>query len=214
MAIALLAFYGWVIVSLVLMRWVNPPTTAVQTQRQIESWFKSGPYTKRQRFVPLEQISIQLQHAVIAAEDGNFYTHNGFDWKQIHNVIEDALDDEEPKKIRGASTITQQLVKNLFLSLHGSVIRKGIEATIVPLMELILSKRRILELYLNVIEWGPGVYGAESAALYHYKISASKLGRDQSARLAALLPSPLKRRINRVDRYTGIILGRMGQHGW
>lgn len=213
-AIAVAAFYGWVIVSLVLLRWIDPFTTAVQTQRRIESWFQSGSYTKKYDPVPLNRISLNLQHAVIAAEDGRFYSHNGFDWKQIQTVIDDAMDDEEPRRLRGASTITQQLVKNLYLSLHGSIIRKGIEATIVPLAEIILSKQRILELYLNMIEWGPGVYGAEGGAQYHYRASAARLSRDQSARLAAVLPSPLKRKPTRMNRYTEVILGRMAQHGW
>lgn len=212
--LALMAFYGWVILSLFLLKWIDPPTTAVQMQRRIESWTAKGSYSKQQKFIPLEKISIQLQRAVIAAEDGRFYEHNGFDWKQIRTVANQVMDEDDNRRIRGASTITQQLVKNLFLSLHGSFIRKGIEATIVPLAELILGKHRILELYLNVIEWGPGIYGAESAAQYHYRIPASRITRDQGARLAAVLPLPLKRRPARMDRYSATILKRMGQHGW
>lgn len=214
LVLAVIALYGWVIFSLIVLRWVDPPTTAVQMQRRVESWMQSGTYTRRQQFVPLEKISIQIQRAVIAAEDGRFYQHNGFDWKQIRAVANDVLEDDDRKRIRGASTITQQLVKNLFLSLHGSVFRKAAEATIVPLAELILSKHRILELYLNIIEWGPGVYGAEAASQYHYRTSASRINRDQAARLASVLPLPLKRRPARMDRYTGIILKRMSQHGW
>ncbi len=207
-------FYGWVIFSLFLLKWIDPPTTAVQIQRRVESWTSKGSYTKRQKFIPLEKISVQIQRAVIAAEDGRFYQHNGFDWKQIRTVAVQAMDEDDNRRIRGASTITQQLVKNLFLTLHGSVFRKAIEATIVPLAELILGKQRILELYLNVIEWGPGIYGAEAASQYHYKMSATRINREQASRLAAIVPSPLRRKITNVNRYSGIILKRMSQHGW
>jgi monofunctional biosynthetic peptidoglycan transglycosylase len=120
----------------------------------------------------------------------------------------------EGERTRGASTLTQQLVKNLFFGTGGSFLRKGAEATLVPVAELVLGKRRILELYLNVVEWGPGAYGAEAACRYHYKTSARNIGRDQSARLAAILPAPLKRRPERMNRYREIILNRMWQAGW
>ena len=116
--------------------------------------------------------------------------------------------------MRGASTITQQLVKNLFLTTSRSFVRKGIEFTLVPLAERILGKRRILELYLNVIEWGPGVYGAEAAAQYHYGIPAARVNREQGARLAAILPSPLRRRPARMNEYSARILERMSKMGW
>lgn len=203
--------YGLILLSLALLRFVNPPTTSVQVERRVQSWFAKGKYQKRYRFVPLSRISPAFQHAVIAAEDGRFYQHHGFDWEQIQDAIED---EQEGKRLRGASTISQQLVKNLFLSTGGSFVRKGIEASIVPLAELVLGKRRILELYLNVIEWGPGIFGAEAAAQYYFHTPAAAIGRESGARLAAILPNPRKRRPERMNRYSAIILERMAQMGW
>jgi monofunctional biosynthetic peptidoglycan transglycosylase len=120
----------------------------------------------------------------------------------------------EGERTRGASTITQQLVKNLFFGTGRSILRKGAEASLVPVAEFVLGKQRILEIYLNVVEWGPGIYGADSACSYHYKTSARNIGREQSARLAAILPAPLKRRPERMDRYSKIILRRMSLMGW
>jgi len=117
-------------------------------------------------------------------------------------------------RIRGGSTLTQQLVKNLFFGTGRSIIRKGAEFTLVPVAELVLGKRRILELYLNEVEWGPGVYGAESACRYYYGISARNIGREQAARLAAILPLPLKRRPDHMNHYSELILERMDQIGW
>ncbi|MGB9198656.1 MAG: transglycosylase domain-containing protein, partial [Terriglobales bacterium] len=114
----------------------------------------------------------------------------------------------------GASTLTQQLVKNLFFGTGRSILRKGAEATLVPVAELVLGKRRILELYLNVVEWGPGIYGAEEYCRYHDQASARTIGRQQAARLAAILPNPLKRRPERMNSYSAIILTRMDQMGW
>lgn len=209
--IALAAVYGLEIALLALARFVDPPFTAVQAQRRIESWFMEGAYTKRYKPVPLDSISPHLQHAVIAAEDGKFYTHWGFDFDQIQEAIED---EQEGKRLRGASTITQQLVKNLFFTTRFGIFRKAAESAAVPAAELILGKRRILELYLNVIEWGPGIYGAEAAANHHYRTSARRLSREQSSRLAAILPSPLRRKPARMDRYSAIIQTRMTQMGW
>jgi monofunctional biosynthetic peptidoglycan transglycosylase len=153
-----------------------------------------------------------LQRAVIAAEDGRFYQHHGIDWQEVDKLVEKDLDNG--RLGRGGSTITQQLVKNLFLTTHGSVIRKGAEFTLAPLAELILPKQRILELYLNVIEWGPGIYGAESAARLYYKEPASGLDREQAARLAAILPAPRTRKPARMDHYSAEIESRMRQMGW
>jgi monofunctional biosynthetic peptidoglycan transglycosylase len=169
-------------------------------------------YRKRYAFAGLESISPNLQHAVIAAEDARFYGHHGFDWEEIRDAMEDNL--EEGGRGRGASTISQQLVKNLFFGTGRSFLRKGVEATLVPVAEAALGKQRILELYLNVVEWGPGVYGAEAAARYHYSTSARRLGREQAARLAAVLPSPRRRRPQRMNNYAARILGRMSQMGW
>jgi monofunctional biosynthetic peptidoglycan transglycosylase len=198
--------------ALLAMRYINPPTTGVQIQRRVESFFKSGTYKKRQTFVPLNRISPQLQHAVIAAEDGNFYRHYGIDWGQVRQVIEDSADAGEVT--RGASTIPQQLVKNLFFTTHANPVRKAFEFTLAPMAVAILGRHRLLELYLNVIEWGPGVFGIEAAAEYHYHTSASALGREQSARLAAILPSPRRRKPERMSQYSAIIQDRMRILGW
>jgi len=125
-----------------------------------------------------------------------------------------AEDDLEGGRIRGGSTLTQQLVKNLFFGTGRSILRKGAEFTLVPVAELVLGKRRILELYLNVVEWGPGVYGAESACSYYYRSSARNIDREEAARLAAVLPLPLKRRPEHMNRYSGLILERMREVGW
>lgn len=196
---------------LVVARWVDPPTTAVHMQRRLQAFFHGAPYHERYRFVPLSQISPDLQHAVVAAEDARFYQHHGFDWHEIHIAAEDDL---EGGRSRGASTLTQQLVKNLFFGTGRSVLRKGAEFTLVPVAELVLGKQRILEIYLNVVEWGPGVYGAESACRAYDGTSARNIGRQQAARLAAILPAPLKRRPERMNRYSGLILERMRQMGW
>ncbi|MBV9404464.1 MAG: monofunctional biosynthetic peptidoglycan transglycosylase [Acidobacteriaceae bacterium] len=209
--LAILAFFLLVITSLFLLRWINPPFTAVQAERRVASWFQKAPYTKRYTFVPLTRISPNLQHAVIAAEDARFFIHHGFDWKQIGNAVQEDL---EEHRERGASTITQQLVRNLFLSTEHSILRKAIEFSIVPFTEAILSKRRILELYLNVIEWGRGIYGAEAASRYYYSIPAQRLTREQAAELASVLPSPLHRKPGQAKRYTARILEHMHQSGW
>lgn len=207
-ATLLWSFYAFMLVA---ARWIDPPTTAVQIERRWQSWTHHTTYHKRYKFIPLSQISPDLQHAVIAAEDSNFYHHHGFDWHEIQKA---AQEDLEGERTRGASTITQQLVKNLFFGTGRSWLRKGAEATLVPVAELVLGKRRILEIYLNVVEWGPGVYGAESACRYHYETSARNIGRQQSARLAAILPAPLKRRPDRMNSYSSIILRRMDQMRW
>jgi monofunctional biosynthetic peptidoglycan transglycosylase len=211
-AIALvLALYCLALVALVALRWVDPPFTAVQIQRRIESRIHRTSTQKRYKFVPVSHISLDFQHAVIAAEDGRFYQHHGFDWEQVRIAVEEDL---EGGRARGASTITQQLVKNLFLTTSRSFLRKGVEFTLVPLAESILGKRRILELYLNVIEWGPGIYGAEAAAEYYYGIPPSRVNREQGARLAAILPAPLRRKPARMSGYSGRILDRMSKMGW
>lgn len=180
-------------------------------QRHVQAWIHNKPYRERYTFVRIDQISPDFQHAVIAAEDGRFYQHHGFDWHEIQIAAEDDLDGG---RSRGASTITQQLVKNLFFGTGRSVLRKGAEFALVPVAELVLGKQRILELYMNIVEWGPGVYGADAASRAYYGTSARNLGREQSSRLAAILPSPLRRRPERMSRYSGLILERMRQMGW
>jgi monofunctional biosynthetic peptidoglycan transglycosylase len=205
-------FYVLCVTELVALRWMNPPPTAVQTQRQVEAWLHHKPYKRRYDYVPLARISPDLQHAVISAEDGRFYQHHGIDWTEVQKVVDQDM--EEGRLGRGGSTITQQLVKNLFLTTNRSVLRKGVEFTLAPLAEKILSKRRILELYLNVIEWGPGIYGAEAAAHTWYGIPAARVDREQAARLAALIPSPLRRKPARMNWYSAEILRRMTLTGW
>ena len=211
LVVGVFAIWSFCALLLVAARWIDPPTTALQSQRRVQSWFHPTPYQKRFKFVPLSQISPDLQHAVIAAEDARFYQHHGFDWHQIQLAAEE---DMEGERMRGASTLTQQLVKNLFFGTSRSIFRKGAEATLVPVAEFVLGKRRILEVYLNVVEWGPGIYGAEPACRYYDRTSARTIGREQSAQLAAILPAPLKRRPERMTRYSAIILNRMRQMGW
>ncbi|MGC2110315.1 MAG: monofunctional biosynthetic peptidoglycan transglycosylase [Candidatus Korobacteraceae bacterium] len=209
---ALLLWSGAALI-LVALRWIDPPTTAVHIQRRFQAGLHHTPYQKRYTFVPLSQISPDLQHAVIAAEDARFYQHHGFDWRQIQIAAKED-EDMEGERTRGASTLSQQLVKNLFFGTGRSILRKGAESTLVPVAEVVLGKRRILELYLNVVEWGPGIYGAESACRYYYRTPARKIGRQEAARLAAILPAPLKRRPERMNQYSAIILNRMRQVGW
>jgi monofunctional biosynthetic peptidoglycan transglycosylase len=203
----------WVLAALTLVsfKWIDPPTTAVHIERRFQAWKSNKPHHESYRFIPLSQISPQLQHAVIAAEDGRFYEHNGFDWKQIQIAVDD---DMEGGRSRGASTITQQLVKNLFFGTNRSILRKGAEASLVPVAEIVLGKQRILELYLNVVEWGPGIYGADAACHYWDHTAADHVGREQAARLAAILPAPLKRKPEKMNHYSDLILERMRQMGW
>jgi monofunctional biosynthetic peptidoglycan transglycosylase len=210
--VVLAGLYLFWVVALVGLRYIDPPTTGVQMQRWVEAKVSRKPYRKRYAFVPLKRISPNLQHAVIAAEDARFYSNHGIEWDQVEKVLKESS--ETGKISRGASTITQQLVKNLFFTTHRNPIRKAFEYTLTPLADRILGKQRILELYLNVIEWGPGVYGAEAGAQYHYRVKAAQLDRDQAARLAACLPSPRRWRPQRMDEYSALILERMQQLAW
>jgi monofunctional biosynthetic peptidoglycan transglycosylase len=189
------------------LRFVDPPFTMVHAQRRFEALYDGKDYAKRYTFLPLNRMHPALQHAVIAAEDTRFFQHRGFDWKEVREVIGEG-------EARGASTITQQLVKNLFFTTRRSAVRKVLEASLVWPAELILGKRRILELYLNVIEWGPGVYGAEAAARHYYGVPAASIGRERAARLAAILPNPLRRRPERMEAYAATIQARMRAMGW
>jgi len=210
---AVAAVYLFWTAALFALRTVNPPTTGVQMQRRIEAWVHGTRYRKRYTFVPLAKISPELQHAVISAEDGRFYQHHGIDWSETEKVAQESH--EKGQLGRGASTITQQLVKNLFFTTHRNPVRKAFEYTLAPMADWILGKRRVLELYLNVVEWGPsGVYGIEEGAKYHYHVPASHLDREESARMAAILPSPRRWRPARMDDYSAIILARMEKAGW
>ncbi len=197
------AFYLLIAFLLVMLRWVNPPFTAVQLERH------ANP--RRYHFVPLSQISPNLPHAVIAAEDTRFYQHHGFDWREMEQAVQQDLG--EGRK-RGASTITQQLVRNLFLSTSPNIIRKAVEMSLVPMTELILSKNRILELYVNVIEYGPGIYGCDAASRFYFSVPASALTRDQAIKLAEVLPAPLHWKPGQKPKYGARISERMHQAGW
>jgi len=211
LGLVVLLYLFWTL-SLFAMRYVDPPTTGVQIQRRVTAIVSRKPYHKRSQVIPLGRISPDLQHAVIAAEDGHFFEHHGIDWGQVQKVAQESA--ETGRVERGASTITQQLVKNLFFTTHRNPVRKAFEYTLAPLADRILGKKRVLEIYLNVIEWGPGVFGAEAAAEYHYHTTAAQLNRDQSARLAACLPSPLRRKPARMNRNSADIMERMRQVGW
>jgi monofunctional glycosyltransferase len=211
LVIGAVLYWSFAALALVAMRWIDPPTTAVHIQRRVQAWMHDTPYQEHYKFVPLSQISPDFRHAVVAAEDARFYQHHGFDWHAIQLA---AQEDMEGDRTLGGSTLTQQLVKNLFFGTGRSILRKGAEATLVPVAELVLGKRRILELYLNVVEWGPGIYGADAACRYYNHIPARSIGRQQSARLAAILPAPLKRRPERMNHYSSVILRRMSQVKW
>jgi monofunctional biosynthetic peptidoglycan transglycosylase len=211
LAIGVVALWSLAALILLATRWIDPPSTAVHIQRHLQAWIHHTPYHERYKFIPLGEISRDLQHAVVAAEDARFYQHHGFDWHEVQIAAED---DFEGDRTRGASTITQQLVKNLFFGTGRSILRKGAEFTLVPVAELVLGKKRILEIYLNVVEWGPGIYGAESACHYYDGTAARSVSREQAARLAAILPAPLKRRPERMNNYSVLILERMRQMGW
>jgi monofunctional glycosyltransferase len=210
--VAVFAFHILAALTLFYLRFMPPPITTVHVQRRVEALFSNMNYQKRYEFSPLPAISRHLQNAVVAAEDGRFFEHGGIDWMELQKVAGETRDRGEIR--RGGSTITQQLIKNLFFTTHRSFVRKAGEFTLAPLAELILSKERILELYLNVIEWGPGVYGAEAAARHHYNQSARQLSREQAARLAACLPAPRTRTPQRMNRYSDEILRRMSRQGW
>lgn len=166
----------------------NPSTTAFIESRKAEAVGKGRALTLRWTWVPLARISPHLQKAVLAAEDAAFYRHKGFDWDGLKEALSRNLDKGELR--RGGSTITQQLAKNLYLSTKKNLFRKAHEALLTWRLERALPKKRILELYLNVAEWGHGVFGAEAAARHHFGKSAGDLAPDEAALLAAMLPSP------------------------
>lgn len=170
------------------LRATNPTVTALMDTRQAQAEAQGHTIGRQWVWVPLSRISPSLRQAVVAAEDASFFAHEGFDWEGIKEAAKYNLEAGELK--RGGSTITQQLAKNLYLSSERSLFRKAREALITRSLEHQLSKERILELYLNVAEWGQGVYGAEAAARHHFKKSSQDLTADEAAWLAAILPSP------------------------
>lgn len=193
--------------------WVdhNPASSAFMEDRLEVLQDKNPDAELRHQWVPYNRISLSLKRAVIASEDSKFTDHEGFDWEGIQKAYEKNL--KKGRIVAGGSTISQQLAKNLFLSTKRTPWRKLEEAIITLMLEKMMSKRRILEIYLNVIEWGNGVFGAEAAARHYYKSSAAALGPAAAARLAAMIPNPRyydKHRSARgLNRRTGIILARM-----
>lgn len=189
----------------------NPTETALMRQRREEAKNSEKPFTIRQRWVPLSRIPRHVINAVVVAEDGTFWEHGGFDWYEFKESLKKNW--EKKRAVRGASTITQQLAKNLYLSTSKDPIRKGKEWIITLLLESYLDKNRILELYLNVIEWGRGIFGIEAAAQTYFHRSASALTVEQAMRLAAVIPSPLKHKPTDNSRWvvyrTNVVLQRM-----
>ena len=186
-AVALL-WLAWIAAHIGWYRYEPPRETAFMAQRMAEARAKNPNAKFSYTWVPYARISNNLKRAMIAAEDAKFSEHGGFDWDGIESALE--KNRKKGRVVAGGSTITQQLAKNLFLSPVKSYWRKGEEAVVTVLLEAILSKQRIFELYLNVIEWGNGVFGAEAAARRYFGISAHDLSAEQSARLAAIAPSP------------------------
>ena len=186
--IALVAIQFWFLVHVWYWAGNNPESTAFMRAR-LEILQQDNPKARlRQQWVPYQRISGHLKRAIVAAEDAKFVSHNGFDWDGIQKADEKNL--REGEIVAGGSTITQQLAKNLFFSGERTWWRKAQEAVVAVMIETVMSKRRILEIYLNVIEWGEGVFGAEAAARHHYGTTAAGLSPEQAARLAAVVPSP------------------------
>lgn len=178
----------WYFAHLVWYRNHNPEQTAFMSLRAEELRQKNPPVKMRHQWVPYTRISVHLKRAMIAAEDAKFVEHEGFDWDGIQRALE--KNQRKGRVVAGGSTISQQLAKNLFLSTQKSYVRKAEEAVITVMMEAVLEKQRIFEIYLNVIEWGNGVFGAEAAARHYFGVSAAELNAEQAARLAAMAPNP------------------------
>jgi monofunctional biosynthetic peptidoglycan transglycosylase len=201
----------WLLGRVLLWSWVNPGQTKFMEIRLAELRLKNPQAELRQQWVPYERISIHLKRAIIAAEDAKFVDHEGFDWEGMQKALE--KNQKKGRAVAGGSTISQQLAKNLFLTPTKSYARKVEEAIITLMLENLWSKRRIFEVYLNVIEWGNGVFGAEAAARNYYNTSAAQLSPEQAARLAGMVPNPRyydrHRNAPGLGRKTAIILGRM-----
>ena len=196
-----------------MLRIVDPPTTMIMLVRTTERVIAGQrPYYPQRQPVPSTRISSWLHRAVVAAEDDRFYRHSGFDFHEIARALEDY---EQGKPLRGASTISQQTAKNLFLWQGRSYLRKGLEAYLTVILESMLSKERILEIYLNLVEWGDGVFGAERAAQTFYGKPAALLTREEAARMAAILPNPRHWNVEGAvaRRRARIILARLSRQG-
>ena len=208
---AFLAYQGYVAVRLWWWNDHNPTSTAFMDARLAAMREKSPAARIQQQWVPYAKLSNNLKRAILVAEDDKFVDHEGFDWDGIQKALE--KNEKKGKIVAGGSTISQQLAKNLFLSGDRSMIRKGEEALITVMMEHLLDKERILEIYLNVIEWGDGVFGAEAASRHYYGVSAAQLTVEQAAKLAAMVPRPRFYDRNRnapwLMKKTQIIIERM-----
>jgi monofunctional biosynthetic peptidoglycan transglycosylase len=207
-----LLYHLVILFQVIRYRSANPGETALMSQRRGEADSAGRPARREQTWVSYDQISKNLVRAVLAGEDSRFFDHSGFDWEEIRKAAE--KDWEEKRFHRGASTVSQQLAKNLFLSTSKNPVRKLHEALITSEMELLLSKRRILELYLNVIEWGDGIYGAEAASRHYFDTSAASLTAEQAAFLSAIIPNPRgaynpNKHRRRVERRRNLILRLM-----
>jgi len=192
------AFIVLSIISVIVFRWVPIPITPLMLVRCIEQKSDGKDMRLKHDWVPLEEISPKLPLAVVCSEDQNYLKHFGFDWGAIQKAMKE---NEEGKRFRGGSTITQQTAKNVFLWQGRSFLRKGFEAWFTLLIEVFWSKERIMEVYLNSIEMGDGIYGAEAASQYWFKKSAKKLSKDEASAIAAILPNPLKYKANPASGY-------------
>lgn len=184
------AWHLWIFAWVLGWNWVNPRETRFMALRLEELQEKDPRATLSHHWVPYERISTHLKRAVIAAEDDRFVDHEGFDWEGIQKALE--KNEKKGRAVAGGSTISQQLAKNLFLTPSRSYLRKAEEAVITLMIEAVWSKRRILEVYLNVVEWGNGIFGCEAAARRYYNVPAAGLSPAQAARLAVMLPNPRK----------------------
>lgn len=186
----LVAYQLWIFAHVVVWKWVNPGETSFMAIRLDELQQKNAKAELKHQWVEYAKISNHLKRAVVAAEDDRFMDHNGFDLRGIEQALK--KNERRGKSVAGGSSITQQLAKNLFLSPSRSYLRKAEEAVITLMIELLWDKRRILEVYLNVVEWGNGVFGAEAAARHYYRVPAAQLGASAAARMAVMLPNPRK----------------------
>ena len=209
--LVLVAVQGWYFAH--VWWWVeHDPRETAFMRAQLERLRAKDPKAAlAHQWVPYESIAVSLKRAVVAAEDAKFVNHEGFDLEGIQRALE--RNDKKGRTVAGGSTISQQLAKNLFLSGERSWVRKGQEAVITWMLEALMSKERILEIYLNVVEWGDGVFGAQAAAKYHFGTTAERLNAPQAAYLAAVLPSPRRYERGRATPYVAsrveTILGRM-----
>jgi monofunctional biosynthetic peptidoglycan transglycosylase len=223
--VALALFFSVLIIEIILLpspwtvaelRTANPDITAIMKERINQASSKHISYRIRHIYVPLSRISIDMIHATIVGEDGTFYEHNGVDWYEVKQSIDENW--KEKKIVRGSSTITMQLAKNLWFSTNRDPLTKLNEIISAYMLEHFLTKNRILELYLNYIEFGKGIFGVEAASRFYFKIPASQLSREQAARLAAIIPSPLKHSPISPSRFVSFraetILSRMEARGW